>query len=136
MIRLAEVTSSFTALATAASLLLNVLDCALLEKGPCFERFVSLLHALFEFFEHLLPPVRIGLFVVIHRLDKRHVEVLRGKFALLQKLFVVIEVVNHTFGALAMTSIDCNHLLIVIRLLTVLKVVIIIASLISILSVT
>ena len=132
--------SSFLVLAaafTAATLLLNVVDGALLEKGPRLERLIRLLHALFELFEHLLPSVWVGLLVVIHRLHKRHIEVLRGKLTLLQQLFVFVEVVDYTFGAsLVMTSFDCDHSIIVFVVLTVLEVVVIIAFFFSFLSFT
>ena len=68
---------------------IDVLDCALLEHCPGLERLIRLLHAAFKLFEHLLPAVRVRLLVIVHRLDERHVEVLRRKLTLVEQLLVL-----------------------------------------------
>ena len=65
-----------------------------MEHSPRFEWLVCLLHAVLEFFKHLLPPVGVGLLVIVHRLNECHVEILGRELTLVEQLFVILQVIS------------------------------------------
>ena len=66
-----------------SGMFVEIFDSALLEHRPGLEGLVRLLHAVFEFFEHLLPAIWVGSLVLVHCLDEGHVEVCGAELALL-----------------------------------------------------